>query len=146
GVTHPVKSLNYKEAYEELEREIRVDKDKIDNLIKEKDKIQEEFSQLEIETIVDLEDKLSSHDWTVYKMGQSIQTIHMLEKKLNKVYDPFSKVGLGYQNPERLKKAIKAHPKMYDGECLQSTKLVINSPDSEETLEVAEESRLKMKD
>ncbi|GKA37289.1 hypothetical protein Tco_0723854 [Tanacetum coccineum] len=43
----PVKSWNYKEAYEELEREIRVDKDKIDNLIKEKDKIQDEFFQLE---------------------------------------------------------------------------------------------------
>nr|GEX83674.1 hypothetical protein [Tanacetum cinerariifolium] len=44
----PVKSLNYKEAYEELEREIRVDKDKIDNLINEKDKIQDELFQLEI--------------------------------------------------------------------------------------------------
>ncbi|GJW60816.1 hypothetical protein Tco_0110151 [Tanacetum coccineum] len=39
----PVQSLNYKEAYEELEQEICVDKDKIDNLIKEKDNIQIEF-------------------------------------------------------------------------------------------------------
>ncbi|GJU08372.1 retrovirus-related pol polyprotein from transposon TNT 1-94 [Tanacetum coccineum] len=39
----PVKSWNYKEAYEELEREIRVDKDKTDNLIEEKDKIQDKF-------------------------------------------------------------------------------------------------------
>ncbi|GJT46281.1 retrovirus-related pol polyprotein from transposon TNT 1-94 [Tanacetum coccineum] len=92
----PVQSSNYKEAYEELEREIRVDKDKIDNLIKEKDKIQDEFFQLEnatirirhetelskkafkarenkyLEDIVDLEEKLSSHDRIVYKMGQSI--------------------------------------------------------------------------
>ncbi|GKE02100.1 hypothetical protein Tco_1390083 [Tanacetum coccineum] len=70
----------------------------------------------------------------------------MLEKKPNKVYDPFLKVGLGYQNPERLKKAIKAQPIMYDGERLQSTKLIIDSPDSEETLKDAKESRLKMKD
>ncbi|GKE85793.1 hypothetical protein Tco_1559535, partial [Tanacetum coccineum] len=48
---------------------------------------------------------------------------------------------LGYQNPEHLKKAIAAQPKMYDGERLQSTKLNIDSPDSEETLEDAEVSR-----
>ncbi|GJZ58759.1 hypothetical protein Tco_0614575 [Tanacetum coccineum] len=125
----PLKSLNYKEAYEELEREICVDKDKIDNLIKEKDKIQDEFFQLEnatlrirhetvlsqkvfkerenkyLEEIVDLGEKLNSHDRIVYKMGQSI---HMLGKKPNKVYCPFLKAGLGYQNPECLKKAIKA--------------------------------------
>ncbi|GJX77102.1 hypothetical protein Tco_0323913 [Tanacetum coccineum] len=77
------------------------------------------------------EEKLSSHDRIVYKMGQSIQTIHMLGKTPNKVYDPFLKARLGYQNPELLKKAIVAQPKMYDGEMLQSTKLIIDSPDSE---------------
>ncbi|GJY41233.1 hypothetical protein Tco_0428503 [Tanacetum coccineum] len=90
-----------------------------------------------LEDIVDLEEKLSSHDRIVYKMGQSIQTIHMLGKKPNKVYDPFLKAGLGYKNPERLKKAIAAQPKMYDGERLHSGKLTIDSPDSEETLEDA---------
>ncbi|GJR03401.1 hypothetical protein Tco_0526385 [Tanacetum coccineum] len=35
---------------------------------------------------------------------------------------------------------------MYDGERLQSTKLIIGSPYSKETLEGAEESRLKTKD
>ncbi|GKD54089.1 hypothetical protein Tco_1287476, partial [Tanacetum coccineum] len=51
-----------------------------------------------------------------------------------------------YQNPERLKKSIKAQHIMYDGERLQSTKLIIDSPNSEETLEDAKESQLKMKD
>ncbi|GKC95399.1 hypothetical protein Tco_1160841 [Tanacetum coccineum] len=69
----------------------------------------------------------------------------MLGKTPNKVYDPFLKAGLGYQNPKRLKKAIAAQPKMYHGEMLQSTKLKIDSPDSEETLEDAEEIRLKMR-
>ncbi|GKA64321.1 hypothetical protein Tco_0763927 [Tanacetum coccineum] len=63
----------------------------------------------------------------------------------NKVYDTFLKVGLGYQNPERLKKAITAQPKMYHGEMLYSTKLKIDSPNSEETLEDAKESQLKMR-
>nr|GFB00109.1 hypothetical protein [Tanacetum cinerariifolium]GFB05806.1 hypothetical protein [Tanacetum cinerariifolium] len=69
----------------------------------------------------------------------------MLGKASNKVYDPFLKAGLGYKNPERLKRAIAAQPKMYDGEKLHSVNLEFNSPDSEETLEDAEESRLKIR-
>ncbi|GJR04009.1 retrovirus-related pol polyprotein from transposon TNT 1-94, partial [Tanacetum coccineum] len=69
----------------------------------------------------------------------------MLRKQPNKFYDPFLKVGLGYKNLERLKKAIAIKPKMYHGEMLHSTNLKIDSPDSEETLEDAEESRLKMR-
>ncbi|GJR48465.1 hypothetical protein Tco_1316568 [Tanacetum coccineum] len=69
-----------------------------------------------LDELVDLAEKLSSHDRIVYRMGQSIQTIHMLGKKPNKVYDPFLKAGLGYKNPERLKKAIKAQSKIYDGD------------------------------
>ncbi|GKC41160.1 hypothetical protein Tco_1058882 [Tanacetum coccineum] len=69
----------------------------------------------------------------------------MLEKTPNKLYDPFLKAGLGYQNPKRLKKAIAAQPKMYHDEMLHNTKLKIDSPDSEKTLEDAEESRLKMR-
>nr|GEU36863.1 copia protein [Tanacetum cinerariifolium] len=84
-----------------------------------------------LEDIVDLEKKLSSYDRIVYKMSQSIQTIHMLKKTPNKVYDPFLKAGLGYKNPELLKKAIAAQPKMYHGEMFYSTKLKINLPDSE---------------
>ncbi|GJY47883.1 hypothetical protein Tco_0437839 [Tanacetum coccineum] len=64
----------------------------------------------------------------------------MLGKTPNKVYDPFLKAGLGYKNLERLKKAIAAQPKMYNGEKLHSSRLIIDSPDSEETLEDAEEN------
>ncbi|GJW52083.1 retrovirus-related pol polyprotein from transposon TNT 1-94 [Tanacetum coccineum] len=159
----------YKETCDELERELRNDKDTIDRLVKEKEQIQNDFLKVENEKIIiqhetklekkafkerenrylddilDLEEKLSSHDRIVYKMGQSIQTIHMLGKKPNKVYDPFLKAGLGYTNPERLKKAIAAQPKMYDGDLIHSNKLGIHTTDSEETLEDAEESRNKMR-
>ncbi|GJX79238.1 hypothetical protein Tco_0327387 [Tanacetum coccineum] len=52
---------------------------------------------------------------------------------------------LGYQNPERPKKAIAAQLKLYNCDSLHSANLIIDSPDSEETLEDAEESRLKMR-
>ncbi|GKC62452.1 hypothetical protein Tco_1095050 [Tanacetum coccineum] len=86
-----------------------------------------------LEDICDFKEKLSSHDRIVYKMGQSIQTIHVLGKTPNKVYDPFLKAGLGYKNPKRIKKAIAAQPKMYDGEKLHSVNLKIDSLDLEET-------------
>nr|GEV85251.1 integrase, catalytic region, zinc finger, CCHC-type, peptidase aspartic, catalytic [Tanacetum cinerariifolium] len=57
----------------------------------------------------------------------------------------FLKAGLGYKNLKRLKKAIAAQPKMYHGEKLCCTKLKIESPDSEDTLKDAEETRLKMR-
>ncbi|GJW20831.1 hypothetical protein Tco_0031453 [Tanacetum coccineum] len=96
-----------------------------------------------LEDICDLEEKLNSHDRIVYKMGQSIQIIHMLGKEPNNVYDPFLKAGLGYKNPERLKKAIAAQPKMYDGAMLHCTSFKIDSPDSEETLEDREEKSIE---
>ncbi|GJY16600.1 retrovirus-related pol polyprotein from transposon TNT 1-94 [Tanacetum coccineum] len=171
---HDIKMLAYnvqKEAknQKQLERELRTDKNTIERIMKEKDQIQSDFFKIEnekiiiqhetqlaiktfkerenryLEDIVDLEEKLSSHYRIVYKMGQSIQTIHMLGKKPNKVYDPFLKARLGYQNPECLKKAIAAQPKLYNGYSLHSANLIIDSPDSEETLEDAEESRLKMR-
>ncbi|GKA09519.1 retrovirus-related pol polyprotein from transposon TNT 1-94 [Tanacetum coccineum] len=129
-----VNSVNSQEICDELEREIKLAK-----------KAFKERENRYLDDIVDLQEKLSDHDRIVYKMGRPIQTIHMLGKTPNKFYDPFLKAGLGYKNSERLKQAIEAQPKMYDDERLQSTKLTIDSPDSEGTLEDAEESRLKMR-
>ncbi|GKD54738.1 hypothetical protein Tco_1288125 [Tanacetum coccineum] len=161
-----IQCTKYKETCDELEQEIHADKDTIERILKEQDKIESEFFKVENEKLiiqhetqlakkafkeredqylVNLEEKLSSHDRIVYKMGQSIQTIHMLGKTPNQVYDPFLKAGLGYENPEHLKKAIAAQLKIYHGEKLYSTKLKIDSPDSEETLEDVEESQLKMR-
>ncbi|GJT72468.1 retrovirus-related pol polyprotein from transposon TNT 1-94 [Tanacetum coccineum] len=85
-------------------------------------KKQKDLLQRELETIKDR--KLSSHDRIVYKMVQSIQTIQMLGKKPNKVYDPFLKAGLGYTNHVHLKKAIAAQPKLYDGDLIYNNKLL----------------------
>ncbi|GJV76372.1 hypothetical protein Tco_1507956 [Tanacetum coccineum] len=54
-------------------------------------------------------------------------------------------IWVGLYNPERLKKAITAQPKMYDGDLIHNNKLVIHSTDLEETLEDAEEIRNKMR-
>nr|GEZ44964.1 hypothetical protein [Tanacetum cinerariifolium] len=49
------------------------------------------------------------------------------------------------ENPDCLKKDIAAQPKFYNGDSLHGANLIINSHDSEETLENAKESRLKIR-
>nr|GFC77674.1 hypothetical protein [Tanacetum cinerariifolium] len=58
----------------------------------------------EIEKVIDLENKVKVLDNIVYKTGQSVQTINMLN---NKCRTSFAK-------PEFLKKAKQANPRLYD--------------------------------
>ncbi|GKC90994.1 hypothetical protein Tco_1151643, partial [Tanacetum coccineum] len=89
-------------------------------------------------------EKLKDHERVVSKMSQSIQIIHMLGTKSNSLFDPNMKTGLEYQNLDRLKKATKAQPKLYNEKLLSNDKVNIDLYDYEETLKEAEESRLKM--
>ncbi|GJZ12840.1 retrovirus-related pol polyprotein from transposon TNT 1-94 [Tanacetum coccineum] len=50
---------------------------------------------------------------------------------------------VGFQNPFYLKKAQQLEPKLYDGNVIKNMSTIV-IPDSEETLMLAEESRLKM--
>ncbi|GJT17197.1 hypothetical protein Tco_0875903 [Tanacetum coccineum] len=130
-----IQCTKYKETCDELEREIHVDKDTIERILKEQDKIESEFFKVENEKLI------IQHETRLAKKAFKEREDQYLENITpNQVYDPFLKAGMGYENPEHLKKAIAAQPKMYHGEKLYSTKLKINSPDSEETLEDMEES------
>nr|GEZ20951.1 hypothetical protein [Tanacetum cinerariifolium] len=70
------------------------------------------------------------------------QTVHMLTKS-KFFYDQTTKKALGFQNPFHLKKAHQLEPKLYDGTVIKNNSAIVIS-DSEETLMLAEESRLKM--
>ncbi|GJX47549.1 hypothetical protein Tco_0272739 [Tanacetum coccineum] len=70
----------------------------------------------------------------------------MLGKTPNKVYDPFLKVGLGYQIPKCLKKAIAAQPKMYDGESLHKHPAEQTYFSTHSTSNVSSESSKEMSD
>ncbi|GKB38611.1 hypothetical protein Tco_0883553, partial [Tanacetum coccineum] len=58
-------------------------------------------------------------------------------------YDHTTKQALGFQNPFYLKKAQQLEPKLYDGNVIKNTSVIV-IPDSKETLMLAEESRSKM--
>ncbi|GJX24434.1 hypothetical protein Tco_0228879 [Tanacetum coccineum] len=89
-----------------------------------------------------LENNNKQLDNIVFKRDQSAQTVHMLTKS-QFFYDHTTKEALGFQNPFYLKKAQQLEPKLYDGNVIKNTSSIV-IPDSEETLMLAEESRLKM--
>ncbi|GJS34050.1 retrovirus-related pol polyprotein from transposon TNT 1-94 [Tanacetum coccineum] len=88
----------------------------------------------------------SDHDTNDHDKYHEIQMLaYNLAKKVfkeqeDRYLEDICDLEESYKNPKRLKKAIAAKPKIYDGEMLHSTKLKIDSPDSEKTLEDVEES------
>ncbi|GJW43615.1 hypothetical protein Tco_0072414 [Tanacetum coccineum] len=72
--------------------------------------------------------------------GQSAQTVHMMTK--SKIcYDHSSKQAIGFEKPFYLKKARESKPKLYDGNTILKMDTIV-IPDSDETLELSEESPL----
>ncbi|GJQ98599.1 hypothetical protein Tco_0009738 [Tanacetum coccineum] len=96
-----------------------------------------------LDEVIDLQKKNKALDNVVYKMGQSTQTMHMITKP-QAFYDESHKTTLGYQNPFYLAQARWKVPALYDGHTIVKTHVVLSATDTKETLELAEESRLKM--
>ncbi|GKB10141.1 hypothetical protein Tco_0844064 [Tanacetum coccineum] len=91
-----------------------------------------------IEEIVDLEKKKKAFDNIVYKMGQFVQTMHMLTTP-QVFYDDTYKTTLGYQNPLYLCKDQRKQPVLYCGHTLVKKHDSLSVIDTEETLILAEE-------
>nr|GEY62273.1 hypothetical protein [Tanacetum cinerariifolium] len=89
-----------------------------------------------------LEKQVKELNNIVFKINQSAQTVHMLTKP-QFFYDHTTRKAIGFQNPCYHKKAQQLEPKLYDGSVIQKTNAIVIC-DSEETLMLEAESRLKM--
>nr|GEW84293.1 putative zinc finger, CCHC-type [Tanacetum cinerariifolium] len=126
-------SLNIQNETEYFKNAFKMKEDKyLDDIVM----LGENFKSHEQVVFKMLGEIFKSHEQVVFKMSHSLQTIHMLGTIPNLFYDPNMKTGLGYQNPKRLKKAIKAQPKMYNDKNLKYAKLTVNLPEYVETLSV----------
>nr|GFB12669.1 hypothetical protein [Tanacetum cinerariifolium] len=88
--------------------ELLVEKSIVSSLLEEKKKLKSDFKIHEDELLdkkTQLEKKIEELDNILVKMGQSIQTIHMLSPKPDPFYHTEQKMALGYQNPFYLKQA-----------------------------------------
>nr|GEY20819.1 retrovirus-related Pol polyprotein from transposon TNT 1-94 [Tanacetum cinerariifolium] len=90
----------------------------------------------ELEKVIELENKVKVLDNIVYKTGQSVQTINMLN---NKCRTSFAK-------PKFLKKAQSANPRLYDIGFYNDNLALMLAPDSDEVIRLEKESRSKLSD
>ncbi|GJX45755.1 integrase, catalytic region, zinc finger, CCHC-type containing protein [Tanacetum coccineum] len=94
-----------------------------------------------LDKLIQLENKINELDNILVKTGQSIQTMHMLSPKADSFYHTELKMALGYQNPFYLKQAQQKQLSLYNGKVLLENHDPPAVYDSEETLQLAQESR-----
>ncbi|GKB27755.1 retrovirus-related pol polyprotein from transposon TNT 1-94, partial [Tanacetum coccineum] len=136
------------EEISNLSKQLSTEKSTVSSLLQEKKKLKSDFKIREDELLdkqIQLENKIKELDNILVKMGQSIQTMHMLSPKPDSFYHTEHKMALGYQNPFYLKQAQQEQQSLYNGKVLLEKHDPPVVYDSEETLEFAQESRLKMK-
>ncbi|GJV34818.1 integrase, catalytic region, zinc finger, CCHC-type containing protein [Tanacetum coccineum] len=90
----------------------------------------------ELDKVIALEKKVKVLDDIVYKTGQSVQTMNMLN----------SNCKTSFAKPEFLKKAQRENPRLYDIGCYIDNLTLMLTPESDETIRLAKESRLKISD
>nr|GFB27236.1 hypothetical protein [Tanacetum cinerariifolium] len=132
----------------ELNKQLSKKKSAVSFLLEEKKKLKSDFKTCKDELLdkqILLKKRIKESNNIVLKTGQSIQTIHMLSPKPNLFYHTEQKMALGYQNPFYLKQAQKKQQSLYDGKVLLKKHDPPVVHDYEETLQLAQESRNKMK-
>ncbi|GJT77596.1 retrovirus-related pol polyprotein from transposon TNT 1-94, partial [Tanacetum coccineum] len=90
----------------------------------------------ELDKVIALENKVKVLDDIVYKTGQSVQTMNMLNRNCK----------MSFTKTEFLKKAQRVNPRLYDIGCYNDNLALILAPESDETIRLAKESRSKLSD
>ncbi|GJS48770.1 retrovirus-related pol polyprotein from transposon TNT 1-94 [Tanacetum coccineum] len=135
--TRKINDLN--QTISEMKMELFAHQETISIMSQEKEaqnKFHKTRDDKELEKIIALENKIKSLDDIVYKTGQSVQTMNMLNRNCK----------TSFVKPEYLKKAQRANPRMYDIGCYNDNHALMLAPESEETIRLAQESRSKLSD
>nr|GFA61608.1 hypothetical protein [Tanacetum cinerariifolium] len=90
----------------------------------------------ELDKVIELENKVKVLDNIVYKTGQSVQMMNMVNNKCQ----------MSFAKPEFLKKAQRANPRLYDIGCYNENLALMLAPDSDEVVRLEKESRSKLSD
>ncbi|GJU44819.1 hypothetical protein Tco_1202085 [Tanacetum coccineum] len=90
----------------------------------------------ELDKVIALENKVKVLNDIVYKTGQTVQTMNMLNRNCK----------TSFTKSEFLKKAQRANPRLYDIGCYNDNLALMLSPDSDETIHLDKERRSKLSD
>nr|GEW64862.1 hypothetical protein [Tanacetum cinerariifolium] len=126
-------------AKEQMKDKLSAHQETISILSQQKEaqiKIYKTREDKELDKVIELEQKVKVLDNIVYKTGQSVQTMNMLN---NKCRTSFTK-------PEFLKKAQRASPRLYDIGCYNDNLALMLAPNSDEVIHLEKESRSKLSD
>nr|GEW40825.1 Gag-Pol polyprotein [Tanacetum cinerariifolium] len=88
----------------------------------------------EIDKVIVLENKIKDLDNIVYKIGQSVQMMNMLNHNCK----------TSFAKPEFLKKAQRENPRLYDIGCYNDNLALMLTPESEEVIRLEKESQSKL--
>ncbi|GKA77137.1 hypothetical protein Tco_0783598 [Tanacetum coccineum] len=88
----------------------------------------------ELDKVIALENKVKVLNDIVYKTGQSVQTMNMLNRNCK----------TSFAKPEFLKKAQRANPRLYDIGCYNDNLALMLAPESDEMIRLDKESRSKL--
>nr|GEX81940.1 hypothetical protein [Tanacetum cinerariifolium] len=122
----------------EMKNKLSAHQDTISILKQQKDaqiKLYKSREDKELEKVIDLENKVKVLDNIVYKTGQTVQTMTMLNNKCQ----------TSCVKPEYLKKAKQANPRLYDIGCYNDNLALMLSPESDEVIRLEKESRSNLK-
>nr|GFC35153.1 hypothetical protein [Tanacetum cinerariifolium] len=111
----------------EMKNKLFAHQDTISVLKQQKDaqiKLYKSREDKEIEKVIDLENKVKVLDNIVYKTGQTVQTMNMLNNKCR----------TSCVKPEYLKKAKQENPRLYDIGCYNDNLALMLSPESDEVI------------
>ncbi|GKA01229.1 hypothetical protein Tco_0673894 [Tanacetum coccineum] len=116
-----------------MENELSAHKRTISTISLQKDEHEKFFKtrkDKESEKVINLEKQVKDLNDIVYKTGQSIQTMNMLNRNCK----------TSFVKPEYLKKAQSANPRLYDIGCYNDNLALMLAPDSNETIRLAQEN------
>nr|GFA93408.1 hypothetical protein [Tanacetum cinerariifolium] len=123
----------------EMKNKLSAHQDTISILKQQKDaqiKLYKSREDKELEKVIDLENKIKVFDNIVYKTGQTVQTMNMLNNKCR----------TSFVKPGYLKKEKQVNPCLYDIGCYNDNLALMLSPESDEVIRLEKESRSKLSD
>nr|GEW01692.1 hypothetical protein [Tanacetum cinerariifolium] len=135
--TRKINDLN--QTISEMKKKLFVHQETISILSQAKEaqlKFYKTREEKEIDKVIVLEKKIKDLDNIVYKTGQSVQTMYMLNRNCK----------MSFAKPEFLKKAQRANPRLYDIGCYNDNLALMLAPESDEVIRLEKESRSKLSD
>ncbi|GJY93008.1 integrase, catalytic region, zinc finger, CCHC-type containing protein [Tanacetum coccineum] len=135
--TRKINDLN--QTISDMKKELFAHQETISIMSQEKEaqiKFYKTREDKELDKVIALENKVKVLDDIVYKTGQSVQTMNMLNRNCK----------TSFAKPEFLKKAQRANPRLYDIGCYNDNLALMLTPESDEMICLDKESRSKLSD